>query len=308
MKRRKWPIYPSNEVIPPELKELSQKIEDDGGAVLSIYREPYGKNWQIFALLPIEKVKPTPFQRDLSIAHVRRLKEVIEELKRFIDPIVIIRTEQGEYWTPNGNHRREALLQLGVKEIPAIVIPDTSVAFHILSLNTEKAHNLKEKALEVIRMYKGLLETDGRVSEAEYAFQFEEAYFITLGLLYEKYPKFSGYAYVPILKKVDNFIDAPLPDALNEREKRANMLKDVDDIVEPIVHSLRERGINHPFLKQAVVSKVNPIKRKRAKTIDIGYDDLFKQMRKALEKLDPSTITMEELIALASEMSEWTAD
>lgn len=137
----------------------------------------------------------------------------------------------------------------------------------------------------------------------EYAFQFEEAYFITLGLIYENHPKFSGSAYVPILKKVDNFMDVPLTKALTEREKRAELLKEVDDLVEPIVHSFRERGINHPFLKQAVVSKVNPIKRKRKTTI--GYDELFKQMKKALEKLDPSSITMDELIALASEMSEW---
>ncbi|MFN3135362.1 MAG: ParB/RepB/Spo0J family partition protein [Candidatus Kryptonium sp.] len=304
MTNEKWKIYPESNEISSELKNLAEQIENDGGVVLAIYQEPYGKNWQIFALLPLEKVKPTPFQRDLSTAHVKRLQEVIEELKRFIDPIVAIRYSDGEYWTPNGNHRREALLRLGAKQIPAIVIPDTSVAFHILSLNTEKAHNLREKSLEVIRMYKGLLETNGKASEMDYAFQFEEAYFITLGLIYENHLKFSGSAYVPILKKVDNFIDAPLTKALTEREKRAELLKEVDDIVEPIVHSFRERGINHPFLKQAVVSKVNPIKRKRKTTI--GYDELFKQMKKALEKLDPSSITMEELVALASEMSEWT--
>lgn len=304
MPRIKWEIYPANDELPDDVKNLAKQIENDGGIVLTIYQEPYGKNWQIFAFLPLEKVKPTPFQRDLSSSHVKRLQEVIEQVKRFIDPIVAVRYGDGEYWTPNGNHRREALLQLGAKEIPAIIIPDMSVAFHILSLNTEKAHNLKEKALEVIRMYRGLLETNSKISEMDYAFQFEEAYFITLGLIYEKHLKFSGSAYVPILKKIDNFIDAPLVEALNEREKRAKILKEVDDIIEPIVHSLRERGINHPFLKQAVVSKVNPIKRKRVVTIE--YYDFFKQMKKALEKLDPSTITMEELVALASEMGEWT--
>lgn len=304
MPRVRWKIYPADKEVPEDLKKLAKQIEEDGGKVLAIYQEPFGKNWQIFAFLPLEKVKPTPFQRDLSSSHVKRLQEVIEQVKRFIDPIVVVRYGDGEYWTPNGNHRREALLQLGSKEIPAIVIPDISVAFHILSLNTEKAHNLREKALEVIRMYKGLLETNGKIMEIEYAFQFEEAYFITLGLIYEQYSKFSGSAYVPILKKVDNFLDMPLQKALEEREKRAELLKKVDDHIEPIVQSLRERGINHPFLKQAVVSKVNPIKRKRTTTI--GYDELFKQMTKSLEKLDPSSITMEELVALASEMSGWT--
>ncbi len=289
---------------PEEVKKLAEQIEEDGGKVLTIYQEPYGKNWQIFALLPLEKVKPTPFQRDLSSSHVKRLQEVIEEVKRFIDPIVVIRYTNGEYWTPNGNHRREALLRLGAKEIPAIVIPDVFIAFQILSLNTEKAHNLREKSLEVIRMYKGLLEMDGKIREIEYAFQFEEPYFITLGLIYEQHLKFGGSAYVPLLKKVDNFLDLPLPKALEERQKRAEILKEVDDLIEPIVQSLRERGINHPFLKQAVVSKVNPIKRKRK--VSVEYESLFKQMKKSLEKLDPSSITMEELIALASGISEWT--
>jgi ParB family chromosome partitioning protein len=289
--------------VPEEVKKLAEQIEEDGGKVLTIYQEPYGGNWQIFALLPLEKVKPTPFQRDLSPSHVKRLQEVIEEVKRFIDPIVVIRYTNGEYWTPNGNHRREALLRLGAKEIPAIVIPDLSVAFQILSLNTEKAHNLREKSLEVIRMYKGLLETDGKIREIEYAFQFEEAYFITLGLIYEQHLKFSGSAYVPVLKKVDNFLDMPLPKALEERQKRADLLKEVDDLIEPIVQSLRKRGINHPFLKQAVVSKVNPIKRKRK--VSVEFENFFKQMKKSLEKLDISSITMEELIALASEASEW---
>lgn len=286
--------------LPDEVKTLIKEIENDGGTVLSIYQEPYKKNWQVFTLIPIEKVKPTPFQRDLSSAHVKRLQEVIEQVGRFIDPIVVIRNKDGEYWTPNGNHRREALLQLGAKEITAIVIPDMSVAFHILSLNTEKAHNIKEKSLEVIRMYKGLLEADEKILETDYAFQFEEAYFITLGLIYERHLKFSGSAYVPILKKVDNFIDASISEAIMEREKRAKILKEVDDIIEPIVQGLREKGINHPFLKQAVVSKVNPIKRKRSATVE--YNELFNQMKKSLEKLDPSSITMEELIALASEM------
>ncbi len=290
--------------IPEEIKKLAEQIEEDGGKVLTIYQEPYGKNWQIFALLPLEKVKPTPFQRDLSSSHVKRLQEVIEEIKRFIDPIVVIRYTNGEYWTPNGNHRREALLQLGAKEIPAIVIPDISIAFQILSLNTEKAHNLREKSLEVIRMYKSLLEMDGKIHEIEYAFQFEEPYFITLGLIYEQHLKFGGSAYVPLLKKVDNFLDMPLPKALEERQKRADLLKEVDDLIEPIVQSLRERGINHPFLKQAVVSKVNPIKRK--KKVSVECEGFFKQMKKSLEKLDPSSITMEGLIALASETSEWT--
>jgi ParB family chromosome partitioning protein len=229
---------------------------------------------------------------------VERLQEVIQELRRFLDPIVVVRTPNGEYWTPNGNHRREAMVRLGKGMIAAILVPDLKVAYQILALNTEKAHNLKEKALEVIRMYRGLLNEDGRIRESDYAFHFEEAHYITLGLLYEKRERFSGSAYVPVLRKVDTFLDAPLPEALKERERRAALLEEVDALLEPIVQSLRERGFNQPFLKQGVVSKVNPIKRKRL--VDISYDEAMKRMKRALERLDPATITPEELAAAAA--------
>lgn len=294
-----WSVYPSDDVVPDDVELLAAQIEEDGGKVLSIYREPYGNNWQIFALLPLAKVKPTPFQRDLSPQHVDRLQEVIGELGRFLDPIVVVRAPDGEYWTPNGNHRREAMVRLGKGAIAAIVVPDIKVAYQILALNTEKAHNLKEKALEVIRMYRSLLSEDGSIRESDYAFHFEEAYLITLGLIYERRERFSGSAYVPIMRKVDSFLNDPLPDAIKERERRADLLESVDALVEPIVHSLRERGFNHPFLKQAVVSKVNPIKRKRI--VDVDYYEAFNRMKRALERLDPATITPEDLAAAIAE-------
>lgn len=294
-----WSVYPPDDIVPDEVELLASQIEEDGGKVLTIYREPYGDNWQIFALLPLTKVEPTPFQRDLSPQHINRLQEVIGELGRFLDPIVVIRAPNGKYWTPNGNHRREAMVRLGKGMIASIVVPDAKVAYQILALNTEKAHNLKEKALEVIRMYRGLLSEDGSIQESDYAFHFEEACLITLGLIYERKERFSGSAYVPILRKVDTFLNDPLPQALKERERRAEVLESVDVLVEPIVQSLRERGFNHPFLKQAVVSKVNPIKRKRI--VDISYDEALNRMKRALEGLDPATITPEDLAATMAE-------
>ncbi|MCS7265083.1 MAG: ParB/RepB/Spo0J family partition protein [Armatimonadetes bacterium] len=294
-----WSVYPHEEIVPDEVELLASQIEEDGGKVLSIYREPYGNNWQLFALLPLMKVQPTPFQRDLSNQHVDRLQEVIKELDRFLDPIIVIRTHEGEYWTPNGNHRREAMVQLGKGMIAAIVVPDVKVAYQILALNTEKAHNIKEKALEVIRMYRGLLSEDGSIKETDYAFHFEEAYFVTLGLIYERRERFSGSAYVPILRKVDSFLELPLPEAMKEREKRAELLEGVDSLVEPIVQSLRERGFNQPFLKQAVVSKVNPIKRKRI--VEIDYYEALNRMMRALKRFDPAKITPEELAAAIAE-------
>ena len=70
---------------------------------------------------------------------------------------------------------------LEAKSIVAIVVQEAAAAYQILAMNTEKAHNLREKSLEVIRMYKELARLDGAPEET-YALEFEEPAFITLGL------------------------------------------------------------------------------------------------------------------------------
>ena len=130
---------------PAAVQKLSDEIARDGGSMLGAYRDPLGGHWQVLAGLPLEKVEPTPYQRDLSETHVARLSSAIERLGRFLDPVIAIRTEDGRYWTPNGHHRVAALRALGARSIVALVVPEPEVAHRILLLNTEKAHNLRER-------------------------------------------------------------------------------------------------------------------------------------------------------------------
>ena len=75
---------------PAAVARLAEAIESDGGAVLAAYREPLGGNWQLFAGLPIDLVEPTPYQRDLSDAHVAKLCSAIDRLGRYLDPMVVV--------------------------------------------------------------------------------------------------------------------------------------------------------------------------------------------------------------------------
>ncbi|HYM92182.1 MAG TPA: ParB/RepB/Spo0J family partition protein, partial [bacterium] len=179
-----WTVFP-DDAPSKQAGTLAEQIERDGGHPLAIYREPVGDHWQIFCLLPTTKVEPTPYQRDLSPAHIKRLLTAVKKIDRFIDPVVVTSPRPGVYWTPNGNHRRAVLEKLKAKLIPAIAVPEPELTFQILALNTEKAHNLKEKSLEVIRMCRDLMKEDPSHGEEDYAFQFEAPHFITLGLLYE---------------------------------------------------------------------------------------------------------------------------
>src|SRR3989442_1506724 len=194
-----------------QAQELASQVERDGGRVLALYQEPVGQHWQIFCLLPRARCEASPYQRDLSPTHVKRLTESIKRLGRFVDPIVVISPRPGTYWTPNGNHRRTVLDKLKADFIPAILVVEPEMVFEVLPLNVEKAHNLKEKSLEVIRMYRALVKEEPEATEESWTFQFESAHFITLGLLYEENKRFAGGAFAPILPRVGNIFKHARP-------------------------------------------------------------------------------------------------
>jgi ParB family chromosome partitioning protein len=207
-----------------------------------------------------DAVEPTPFQRDLSDAHHKRLADVINKTGRFLDPIIVVTAPGNGFWTPNGRHRLEAMRRLGAKSITALVVADREVAWQILALNTEKAHNLKERALEVIRIYRGLLEEDASRKESQFSFYLDEAALVTLGVCYERVPRFGGGVYHPILRRLENFTDEPVRSAIKDHEKRAAMVLDLEEKVGAVVKKLKERGLVSPYLRSFVVARINPLR------------------------------------------------
>ncbi len=271
---------------PAEVDALARQVEADGGAVLAAYREPLGGHPLLFVALPVDKVERTPFQRDVSDAHVRKLTLAMDKTKRYLDPIIAVREGDG-YMTPNGGHRLTALKELGARSVLALLVPERSVAYQILALNIEKAHNLREKAMEVVRMYRDLAGTlDPR--ETEMALEFEEPGLATLGFAYEQRGRLSGGAYAPILRKVDGFLDQKLSKALEERERRAKVVLEFDDAVSEAVARLKEKGFDSPYLKAFVVARVNPLR--FMKGAAPPFDELFAQMTKRARGMDPGRI------------------
>jgi ParB family chromosome partitioning protein len=283
---------------PPSIETLERAIEVDGGRPISSYREPFGGQWLIMASLPIEQVEPTPYQRNLSDTHVRKLETVIAKLGRFLDPIIAVRSEPNQdgvrYWTPNGNHRLSALRTLGAKSVTAIVVPEASTAYKILALNTEKSHNLRERALEVIKMYQELARLEG-ADEESYALEFEDAALITLGMCYLEQGRFSGGAYHSILRRVDGFLKKPLQAALEIRRERSKMLMDLDKKVCDRVDTLKKRGLSSPYLKSFVVARINPIRFRPKDAAPLSYNEVMERMIKAVDKFNTEKIRMEDL-------------
>lgn len=289
---------------PAEVEELEEAIARDGGSPLTAYRDPFGGRWIVLAALPLDRVQATPYQRELSAPHADRLAAVIPKVGRFLDPIIAVREGDG-YWTPNGMHRLEAMRRLGAKTVTALVIPEHEVAFRILALNTEKAHNLKDKALETIRMARGLAEivNGGERPESDFAFEFEEPAYLTLGVCYEERPRFSGGAYLPVLKRCDGFLDEPIGEALEVRRSRAERVLAVDDEVASIVERLKAAGLKSAYLKPFVVARINPLRFSRAakpgqRAPRSDFDGTLEKMLAAAAKFDPGKVRSQDLAAM----------
>jgi ParB family chromosome partitioning protein len=273
-------------------ERLAAQVQEDGGAVLARYREPFGGTEVLIVALPIDRVEPTPYQRDPSDAHVKRLMTVLEKLGRFLDPIIAIRHDDA-YWTPNGNHRLQALRKLGGKSIVALLLPDADVAFKILALNTEKAHNLREKSLETIRMARALAKDTDR-PERDFEFEFEQAPFLTLGAAYEERGRLSGGAYHSLLRRIDDFLDEPIARALRERERRARKILKIDDEVSSVVEKLKARGLTSPYLKPFVVARINPIR--FSKSTDFDFDDVIERTWKNASKFNVEKVKQQDVV------------
>ena len=286
-------LSPKETAAPPgaAAQALAAAVEADGGAVIGHYRDPFGMRDLLLAVLPVDRVEPTPYQRDASDAHVKRLINAIDKIGSYLDPIVAIRHEQG-YWTPNGNHRLQAMKKLGAKSITALLVPESEIAFKILALNTEKAHNLREKSLETIRMLKALAGESAR-NESDFTFEFEDPVYLTLGLCYEGRPRFSGGAYQPVLRRVDDFLDLSLGKALVERERRAQLILQLDQAVSEVVKKLKERGLESPYLKAFVVARINPTRFSRAPAFD--FDEVFEKMISSANRFRVEKIRQEDI-------------
>jgi ParB family chromosome partitioning protein len=305
-RKKKTAAEPGSRGIPPEsistgtppaaVTELARSIQTDGGTVLAPYRDPLGGHWQIFAALPIDRVEPTPYQRDLSKPHVERLSEAMDKLGRFLDPMIVVRQETREkedrpYWTPNGNHRLAALRRLGAKSVVAIVVPDIEVAHRILLLNTEKAHNLRERAIEVIRLAQLLAAAESR-PEREYEIEFEEPALLTLGLCYQENGRFAGGAYHPILRRVEKWETAALPKSLETRRERAARILELDSAVTDAMKKLKERGFDSPYLRPFVIARINPIRFKRSAA---DADEVIDTMLASARKFDAGRVRADQV-------------
>ena len=285
------------EILEGPAAEIKKLVDKAGGAVVGQYKDPLGGHPALLAVLPIDAVEPTPFQRDLSDTHHKKLADVINKTGRFLDPIIAVTAPNGGFWTPNGRHRLEAMRRLGAKAITTLIVPDREVAWQILALNTEKAHNLKERSLEVIRIYRGLVDEDASRPESQFTFYLDEPALVTLGVCYERVPRFGGGVYHPVLRRLETFTDEPLRAALKDHEKNASQVLDLEEKVAAAVKKLKERGLVSPYLRAFVVARINPLRWIKGEPPPL--EEVLKTMRERAAKFNVEKIKPQDLAGAA---------
>jgi ParB family chromosome partitioning protein len=294
----------------PLLAQVVSAVRKADGSTIGAYREPLSGRPLLLASLPFAAIEPTPFQRDLSPTHAKRLSLAIEATGAFLDPLIVVLGEGGRFWTPNGRHRLAAAKVLGLKQITALISPDESLSFRILALNTEKAHNLKDKSLEVIRMARSLAKREPTRKESAFAEHFEAAELLTLGAIYEKNARFGGGAYNSFLRKVDRFSEKTLAVSLRERADLASRLLEIDQRVKRIVTALQERGMKSPYLRNYVVARINPVRFHRLKPGErkpaMPILQAMTRMAAAAREFDLAKVSLSDLafVAAGAESSE----
>lgn len=277
--------------------EIATRIEKVGGRLIAAYKEPLSGHPVLLAVLPVEAIEPTPFQRDLSDTHHKRLADVITKTGRYLDPVIAVTAPTEGFWTPNGRHRLAAMRRIGARSITALIVVDREVAWQILALNTEKAHNLKEKATEVIRIYRGLVEDDASRPESGFAFYLDESALVTLGICYERQPRFGGGAYHSILRRLEEFSDESLRSALKVHEKHATLVLDLEERVAAVVKKLKERGLVSPYLRSFVVARINPLRWIKG---DLpAFSEVFKTMLERAAKFNTEKVRPQDLAGAA---------
>jgi ParB family chromosome partitioning protein len=291
------------DVNSPEIAPVAEKVRNAGGHIIGAFHEPLAGHPLLMASLPLDSVTPAPFERDLSPTHTGKLAETMEGIGSFLDPILVVPGNDGQFWSPNGGHRLAAAKLLHLKQITSLISPDQELAFRILALNTEKAPNLKDRALEVIRMATELSNRHPDSKEIDFVTDFEAPELLTLGILYEQDKSFSGGAYRSLLKKVDRFSPERLSDSLRERHERAERIKEIDNEVKRIVEELEGRGFKSPYLRTYVVARINPLHsfRSRKKNVEVmNMDEALEKMLDEAKRFDVGSVKRSDLALTAA--------
>jgi ParB family transcriptional regulator, chromosome partitioning protein len=246
------------------------------------FKEPAGKRGFGFDLVPIGKLDVISHQRKASAPHVARVVDSINRVG-FVAPVVVVERD-GRFVIIDGQHRFLAAQELGLKQLPAVIVP-AEIARRMLALNVEKEPNIRERSAVALSIYREMVESAPKLHEddPDVADAVHAAHYVTLGLAYAENGRLAGSSFEPILKRCDGYLDKPLPECLTVRQARAAQVVEANRLVRAVSDALKERGAWHEFVGAQIVSYANPLKRARKPQ---EFDPVFEKMLAKLRELE----------------------
>jgi ParB family transcriptional regulator, chromosome partitioning protein len=236
-------------------------------------------------LVPSEQLEAIEHQRKPRPAHVESLVSSMQRIG-FIVPVVAVEHQQdGEahYVVIDGQHRLEAARTLGLEQLPVIVVP-AELAQRMMSLNVEKDLNIRERASVALGIYRTLMQVEPELNEnePEVVDSIERAYYVTLGIAYDKGSRLAGSAFEPLLKKCDTFLAVGIGECYTIREKRADAVLEANELIRQVVEEAKNLDVWHQYFQYQLISYVDPYKRKRGPA---DFDDFFGKVLAKLTEL-----------------------
>ncbi|MGH2757554.1 MAG: ParB/RepB/Spo0J family partition protein [Actinomycetota bacterium] len=256
------------------------------------FKDPHKRQTIALKTLPADRLEVVEHQRKARPAHVDHLVESIERVG-FIVPLVAIEAEgngKSRYVVIDGQHRLLAAREVGLRKLPVLVVP-ARLASRMMNLNVEKDLNIREKAVVSLGIYRSFLESQPELKENDHEVEdsIERAYYVTLGLAYEKGGRLAGSAFEPLLKKCDFFLRRTIENAYAAREERAATVIEANSLVKDVIAQAKEMGAFHQYFQYQLISSIDPFKRKRGRQ---NFDELFEKAIAKLNKIndDPTRI------------------
>jgi ParB family chromosome partitioning protein len=255
------------------------------------FKDPHKRQTITLTTVPTDRLEVVEHQRKTRRTHVENLTSSIERIG-FIVPLVAVEGGDGSsrYIVIDGQHRLEAAREVGIRRLPVLVVPER-LAPRMMNLNVEKDLNIREKATVSLGIYRAALDAtpDLKENDPEIKDAIENAYYVTLGLAYEKGSRLAGSSFEPLLKKCDYFLRQALEKAYEVREQRAGTVLEASSLIKSVIDKAKDLGVWHQYFQYQLISHIDPFKRKRGRQ---NFDELFDKAIATLNKLneDPDRI------------------
>ena len=186
------------------------------------FKDPVAGVKLTFALLSVEQLVESPFQRRLSQGHVQRI--LANSGRGFFRPLLVVPTkdndaEDEKFVVVDGQHSLAALRQLcpSSAQIPCIILPP-GYEHYALLYNVEKADNLQDRCTKAYRLMQDFVRTCPQEPERILEpYINAKPHLLTLAFAAEE-QQATGLSVVEfVIQRLDNWLDMSLKDACGVR-------------------------------------------------------------------------------------------